>query len=207
MARALEANAAAELIVLLVDERPEEATRWREELPGARLAIATADATPAEQGRIAALALAHARRRAEAGADPVLLVDSLSRLAGSRRDGADPKRLFGSGRELMEEQAGSLTVIATVLGEGSDQARSAVETTENALITLDPQLAALGVFPALDVAGCRVSNEEEIRDPAELEPARRLRTMLAEIPARDAAAMLRELIERSATNAELLASL
>jgi transcription termination factor Rho len=207
MGHALQANEAIELTVLLVDERPEEATRWREELPGARMAIATADTTPAEQGRIAALALAHARRVAEAGADAVLLVDSLSRLAGSRRDGADPKRLFGSGRELGEGEGGSLTVIATVLGGESDRARAAVETTENALITLDPELAAQGVFPALNVAGTRVSNEDEIRDPAELEPARRLRAMLSERSPRDAAQQLRELIEGSATNAELLGQL
>ncbi len=85
-----------ELIVLLIDERPEEATAWREALPDAEIATATADLAPAEQVRVAELALERARRRAEAGADVVLIV----RLAvaargrvGRRRRGQAPVRL------------------------------------------------------------------------------------------------------------------
>ena len=70
--------------MLLIDERPEEATAWREALPDAEIATATADLAPAEQVRLAELALERPRRRAEAGADVVLIVDSLSRLAVAR---------------------------------------------------------------------------------------------------------------------------
>ena len=87
------------MIVLLIDERPEEATAWREALPDAEIATATADLAPAEQVRVAELALERARRRVEAGADVVLIVDSLSRLAVAAGDVAEVKRLFGSGRE------------------------------------------------------------------------------------------------------------
>ena len=71
----------ARAIVLLIDERPEEATAWREALPVAELAIATAELAPIEQVRVAELALDRARRLAEDGINAVLVCDSLSRLA------------------------------------------------------------------------------------------------------------------------------
>lgn len=197
------------LVVLLVDERPEEATAWSEVLPDDELAVATAEMSPREQARVADLALERSKRRAEAGEDVVLIVDSLSRLALARRDPADVKQLFGAGRELAEEEAGSLTVIATTLDGIADEgaAREAVETTENALIRLDPELAAAGVYPALRPEDCRVSGEEELREPEELEAARELRAELAGKEPQEAAALLRERLERSRTNAELLADL
>ena len=154
LARAVAAAEGPELIVLLIDERPEEATAWREAVPEAEFAIATAELAPAEQVRLAELALERARRRAEAGADVVLIVDSLSRLAVAAGKAAEVKRLFGSGRDLAEEGAGSLTVVATVVAGAEDDgsAERAVITTESALIRLDPELAAAGVFPALVAA-------------------------------------------------------
>jgi transcription termination factor Rho len=197
------------LIVLLVDERPEEATAWAEVLTDDELAVATAEVSPREQVRVADLALERAKRRAESGEDVVLIVDSLSRLAVAQREPADIKHVFGAGRELAEEDAGSLAVIATVLDGVADEgaARAAVETTENALIRLDPQLAAEGIYPALRPEDCRVSGEELLRDPAELEAVRRLRAELAGRESADAAALLRERLEGSRTNAELLAAL
>jgi transcription termination factor Rho len=197
------------LVVLLVDERPEEATAWSEVLPDDELAVATAEMSPREQARVADLALERSKRRAEAGEDVVLIVDSLSRLALARRDPAEVKQLFGAGRELAEEEAGSLTVIATTLDGIADEgtAREAVETTENALIRLDPELAAAGTYPALRPEDCRVSGEEALREPAELEAARELRAELAGKEPQEAAALLRERLERSRTNAELLAEL
>jgi transcription termination factor Rho len=197
------------LVVLLVDERPEEATAWSEVLPDDELAVATAEMSPREQARVADLALERSKRRAEAGEDVVLIVDSLSRLALARRDPADVKQLFGAGRELAEEEAGSLTVIATTLDGIADQgaAREAVETTENALIRLDPELAAAGIYPALRPEDCRVSGEEALREPTELEALRELRAELAGKEPQEAAALLRERLERSRTNAELLADL
>ena len=152
--------------MLLIDERPEEATAWREALPGVEIATATAELAPADQVRVAELALERARRRAEAGADVVLIVDSLSRLAVASGDVAEVKRLFGSGRDLAEEGTGSLTVIATVVEGAEDDgaAERAVITTESSLLRLDPELAAAGVFPALRAAECRVSNEEKLRE-------------------------------------------
>jgi transcription termination factor Rho len=195
--------------VLLVDERPEEAVAWREAKGDAELAIATAEMSPAEQVRVATLAAERARRRVEAGVDVVLICDSLSRLAVAAGGTADVKRLFGSGREVEGEGTGSLTVIATTLAGAADDgaAERAVVMTENALITLDPDLAAAGVFPALRPAGCRVSGEEELRSADELAAARRLRGLLADLGPAEAAELLRERISSTADNGELLSAL
>jgi transcription termination factor Rho len=207
LAGALVRAEGVELTVLLVDERPEEATAWREAVPDAQFAIATSDMAPVDQLRLADLTLARAQRRAETGGDSVLLVDSLSRLDYAAGDIAAVKRLFGSGRNL--SGGGSLTVIATTLADARDggAAERAVDTTENAVITLDPELAAAGVHPALVAAECRVSNEETLRDEAELEAVRKLRERLAGLDSRGAAEFLRERIEATASNAELLQGL
>ena len=194
------------LVVLLIDERPEEATAWAEALPDDELAVATAEMSSREQVRIATLALERSKRRAEAGDDVVLIVDSLSRLAVAQRDAGDVKQLFGAGRELAEEGAGSLTVIATALEGVADEgaALAAVETTENALIRLDPELAATGVYPAIRPAELRTSGEEELREADELDAVHRLRAELSGMEPERAAAALRERLEATRTNAELL---
>jgi len=215
LAGAIAAQEGLELIVLLIDERPEEATAWREALPDSEVVSATADLPPEDQVRVAELALERARRLAESGGDACLVVDSLSRLAvasssagGRGSDVAAVKSLFGSGRELSEDSAGSLTVIATVVEGAEDDgaAERAVITTESSLIALDPELAATGVVPALRVADSRVSNEDQLREPDELDAIRRLRSLLADLGPVEAAKLLRERIEGSASNAELLAS-
>lgn len=209
LARAIAESEDVELVVLLVDERPEEVTAWREALPTAEIASATAELAPDDQVGVAGLALERARRRVEAGADLVLIVDSLSRLAVAAGGVIEVKRLFGSGRELDQGAAGSLTVIATVLEGGDDDGAAvrAVITTESSLIELDPALAAAGVVPALAVSGCRVSNEEGVRTPEELAGARRLRSLLADLDPTAAAALLRDQIEGSESNRALLGSL
>ena len=89
-----------QVIVLLIDERPEEATAWREAVSDAQFAVATAEIAPRDQVRVADLALERARRIAETGGDAALVVDSLSRLAYADGDVGAVKRLFGSGRNL-----------------------------------------------------------------------------------------------------------
>ena len=197
------------LVVLLVDERPEEATAWAKLLPDDELAVATAEMSPRGQSRVADLALERAKRRAVGGDEVVLIVDSLSRLAVAQREPGDVKHVFGAGRELAEDESGSLTVIATTLDGAADEgaALAAVETTENVVVRLDPELAAAGAYPALSVGDTRASGEEELREPQELEAVRRLRSELAGKEPAEAANALREHIERSRSNAELLGSL
>ena len=198
------------VIVLLVDERPEEVTAWKR-LAGddAEIAAAPADLEAEDQVRHAELAMSRAKRRAESGEDVIVIVDSLTRLGVAYRDPIAIKPIFGAGRELEEEGSGSLTVIATVLRgtEDGEGALEAVETTENATIVLDPELAAAGVVPAIDTQGTRASGEEELRDPAELEAARRLREGMRGTDPRATAVWLAERIRSSASNAELLSSL
>jgi transcription termination factor Rho len=201
------AGAGARVIVLLIDERPEEATAWREAVPAAEFAAATAEFAPVEQVRIAELALERSRRIAETGADAVLVCDSLSRLGFAAGEAAIVKRLFGSGRNLAG--GGSLTVAATVVEGAQDdgEAERAVITTESALVSLDPELAADGVVPAIVPSGCRISNEDQLRDAAELDAARRLRSLLADLDPGEAAGLLRERIAATRSNAELLQAL
>ncbi len=209
VAKALAGREDLELVVLLVDERPEEVAAWREAAPGAELAIATAEMRPGEQLRLVELAIGHATRRAESGVDVVLLVDSLSRIAVAADDPGRVKPLFGAGRDTDEDSLGALTVIATALTDAEDDGvvERALETTETSLLVLDRNLAAAGVFPAVNVAACRVSGEEHLRDESELAAMRALRAELGALPVAEAAAELRKRIEGSADNAALLAAL
>lgn len=211
IARELDPLEDLELVVVLIDERPEEEGAWREAAPGGDIAIAGAEMRPAEQLRVAELAVARAKRRAEAGADVVLIVDSLSRLAVAGEDPGASKPIFAAGRETAEEGAGSLTIIATVLtgpGAGDDGGvATALATTENATIKLSAELAAAGIYPALDAAACRVSGEERLREGEQLAGARALRAELATLSAKEAAERLRERLAAEPANDSLLASM
>ena len=153
--------------------------------------------------------MGHAKRRAESGEDVVVIIDSLSRLALGYRDPARVKRIFGAGRELAEEGSGSLTVIATVLdtderGPRTSARRSRRPRTRCCAST--PSWPRTGSSPRCWSAESRVSGEEELRSPEELEAARALRSELAEMDPADAARALGERIEGSKSNSELLGS-
>lgn len=184
----------ARLLILLADERPEEVTEWERALPEAEVIASPADTEPRDQVRAAELAIGHAKRRAEAGEDVVVIIDSLSRLALGYRDTSRVKRIFGAGRELEGDETGSLTVIATVLedDEKGPAVRSALETTENVLIRLDAELAAQGIIPSLRVNETRASGEEQLRDPEEMSEARELRAELEQMDPAEAARALGE---------------
>jgi len=198
-----------EVTVLLVDERPEEVTAWTREVSDVAIEAAPADLGAQEQVRIAERALAKVRRQAETGKDVVLIVDSLTRLGTAYGDPGSIKPFFGTGRELEEGDAGSVTVIATVLrGSPTDQAvLDAVRTTENSTVRLDESLAAAGVTPAFDVSSCAISGQEAILSEPDVDALRRLRTELAEMDRAAAAARLAELISGSESNKELLGKL
>jgi transcription termination factor Rho len=191
------------LLVLLIDESS-DGEEWRGEMPDTEFGIATGETAPRDQVHVAELTLARAHRLAEAGEDVMVLCDSLSRLALAAGNAEEVKRLFGSGRNLAG--GGSLTVVGTVLADAPDEGEAdrAVFTTESALITLDPELAAEDVHPAIVARECWISNEDQLRDADELDAVRRLRARLADVGPADAARFLREHIQDSASNAELL---
>jgi transcription termination factor Rho len=198
-----------EVMVLLVDERPEEVTSWTRETEGLAIEAAPADLGAGEQVRVAERTLARVRRQAETGQDVVLIVDSLTRLGTAFGDAGAVKPFFGTGRELEEEAAGSVTVIATALwgSPGDEAVIDAVRTTENATIRLDAELAAAGVSPALDFRSCAISGQESVLTPAEVDAVRRLRAELIEMDPAPAAARIAGLINDSTDNQVLLEKL
>ncbi len=206
LAQALASVEGLELTVLLIDERPEEAPAWSEAIPSADLALAPADLSPAEQVKVALSAVERARKQASEGSDVVLLCDSLSRLAVAAKGVDEVKRLFGSGRALAEEDAGTLTVVATTLVD-EGEAIEAVTTTETSLITLDPTLAAEGISPALVFGGCRAVGDDKILSEEEMEGLRHLRSSLSELVPPEAAGFIREQLESASSNADVLRSL
>lgn len=195
-----------EVVVLLVDERPEEITAWEREVQGVEIESAPADRGSDSQKKVAEKVLAKVRRKAETGTDVILVIDSLTRLANAY-GAVDPvKEAFGTGRELEEEGSGSVTVIATVLwGTPKDQeVYDAVRTTENASVKLDAGLAAMRVTPAINIAGCFVVGEESILDESQVDALRKLRAELGSLEPATAASRLADLVARTDSNADVL---
>ncbi|MER5598803.1 transcription termination factor Rho [Streptomyces sp. NPDC002265] len=199
------------LMVVLLDERPEEVTDMRRSVRG-EVYASTFDRTPRQHIALAELVVERAKRLVEAGEDVVVLLDSLTRLcrahnnaagAGGRTlsGGVDaaalhgPKRLFGAARQA--EEGGSLTILATALVETGSRADDLffeeLKSTGNMELRLDRELAARRVFPAVEIAASGTRREELLLSPAELAATRGLRRALL---TRDGHANLETLLER-----------
>lgn len=213
------------IILLLVDERPEEVTHFRRSVPGQVLASSN-DQSVKEHMDLAELTLAHVRCELEMGHDVVVLVDSLTRLArasnlsgsGTRRTlsgGVDagalemPRRFFGLARNI--EHGGSVTVIATALvGTNSamdDLIYEEFKSTGNSEIVLDRELAEARIFPAIDLLASGTRREECLYGEEDLARLATLRRWLAKGSPKAAMNGLLKLLEQVPTNAELLARL
>ncbi len=216
----------ATLIVLLVDERPEDATAVERAIPGAEVIATTFDDAPERQVHVADLVLEKAKRLVEAGQDVIVLVDSLSRLARAHngvprtgdargsdaRGGLDPaavrgpKRLFGAARAV--EEGGSLTVLATILTETDSALDAAVleefAGTGNLEIRLSRALADAGLFPAIDVLASGTRRVEMLLTPERLAAVRTLRAGLVGTTQAEALAALTERIRATSSNDALL---
>lgn len=217
------------VIVLLVDERPEEVPEFlRSTGPDDRreIAASTFDEPASRHIALAEFVLERARRLVEAGKDVVLLLDSLTALVRAYASELPPsgkilcagldaaalpraKRLFASARAT--EESGSLTVVATALS-GTDSRINDVIIEEfagkaNSEIVLDPELAALHVYPALDVMRTGTRREDNLMSEDEAEKLRRLRASLVTMDRRAALERLQLGIARSTDNAAFLASL
>ncbi|MEU6259913.1 transcription termination factor Rho [Streptomyces sp. NPDC047043] len=199
------------LMVLLLDERPEEVTDMRRSVRG-EVYASTFDRAAKQHIALAELVVERAKRLVEAGEDVVILLDSLTRLcrahnnaaaAGGRTlsGGVDatallgPKRFFGAAR--LAEEGGSLTILATALVETGSRADDyffeELKSTGNMELRLNRELASRRVFPAVDINPSGTRREELLLTPAELTAVRGLRRALQ---TRDGQASLETLLER-----------
>jgi transcription termination factor Rho len=218
----------ATLLILLVDERPEEVTEM--EMCGFGEVVASSFDHPASRhAAVAELTLERARRLVELGQDVVIILDSITRLArayntlekGTGRTlsgGLDaqamekPKRFLGSARNIDRRVGGgSLTIIGTALidtGSKMDQVIfEEFKGTGNSELVLSRELADRRIFPAIDLNASATRREERLLSPEALEVAHSLRQQLAGMQPADAMSELLNLMRRSEDNAKLVAQL
>ena len=212
----------AYLMILLIDERPEEATAMQRATRG-EVAVSTNDQTPENHVRVTEMVLKKAKRLVETGKDVVILMDSLTRLGrqfnllqrgGGRTmsGGMDsralerPKAFFGAARNI--EEGGSLTIVATALIEtGSRQDQVIFEEfkgTGNMELVLDRQLAEHRIWPAIDVNMSGTRKEEKLIEREALEKIYLLRRALNKVPAQLAAEHIIQRLEATPNNEAFL---
>lgn len=210
------------LIVLLIDERPEEVTDMQRSVKGEVL-YSTFDELPEHHTRVAEMVLERAMRLVEHGKDVVILMDSLTRLAraynltipptgrtlsGGMDPGAlhKPKRFFGAARNI--ENGGSLTVIATALSEtGSrmdDMVYEEFKGTGNMEIHLDRRLSEKRIFPAIDIYKSGTRRDDLLLSAEELEGVRMIRRVLGGANPMEVTEQLITMLDKTSTNKEFL---
>lgn len=212
------------LIVLLVDERPEEVTDFRRSV-NAKVFASSSDSSRESHVRIATLVLEYAKREVETGKDVVLLIDSLTKMGrafntfqpGSGRTmsgGVDiraldiPKKIFGSARAL--EDRGSLTIVATILVDTNSRMDEVIfqefKGTGNMELVLNRELANHRIFPAINIqeSGTR---REELLFGRNAEKHYALRRMLNNLKPKEALLNMIKLLEMYPTNRKLLSKI
>ncbi|MCA2989430.1 transcription termination factor Rho [Gemmatimonas sp.] len=221
------ANAIAEnhpevtLIVLLIDERPEEVTDMQASCPSAEVICSTFDETAERHVQVAGMVLEKAKRLVESGKDVVILLDSITRLARAHNAVAPqggklmsggmeatamqkPKAFFGAARNLTE--GGSLTIVATALVETNSRMDELIfeefKGTGNMELVLDRKLAEKRIFPAIDINKSGTRREELLLSPKEQQRVFLLRTFLADMPSDEAMLFLLKRMERAQNNQE-----
>ncbi len=187
-----------EMIVLLVDERPEEVTDMKRSLKGGEVIYSTFDELPEHHVKVAEMVLARAQRLAEHGKDVVILLDSITRLAraynlvvpnsgrtlsGGLDPGAlhKPKKFFGAARNI--EEGGSITILATALVETGSRMDDVIfeefKGTGNMELHLDRRLSEKRIFPAINLNKSGTRKEDLLMKPAEIEGVWSMRRALA----------------------------
>ncbi len=213
------------LIVLLIDERPEEVTDMQRSIAGEVL-FSTFDELPEHHTRVAEMVLERAQRLVECGKDVVVLLDSITRLSRAYNltvpqsgrtlsGGLDPaalhkpKRFFGAARNI--ENGGSLTIVATALIETGSRMDDIIfeefKGTGNMEIHLDRKLSEKRIFPAVDIAKSGTRREDLLLTPKELEAIGSIRRLLSQVDVADATEQMLTLLSSSKTNEEFLANL
>ena len=210
------------LIILLIDERPEEVTHMRRTVNGEVIA-SSADSTAASHMKVARLVLERARRLVEMGHDVVILLDSITRLgrAANRQQrgrgktmsgGIDsralefPRQFFGAARNI--ENGGSLTILGTALVDTGSQMDEVIfqefKGTGNMELVLDRRLAEARVFPAIDISRSGTRKEEILLSKEELPKVHLLRRALAGLKPPEAMNLLLDRMRKTTSNKELL---
>jgi transcription termination factor Rho len=209
------------LIVLLIDERPEEVTDMQASCPKAEVICSTFDETADRHVQVAGMVLEKAKRLVESGKDVVILLDSITRLARAHNAVAPqggklmsggmeatamqkPKAFFGAARKLVE--GGSLTIVATALIETNSRMDELIfeefKGTGNMELVLDRKLAEKRIFPAIDINKSGTRREELLLSQKEQQRVFLLRTFLADMPSDEAMLFLLKRMERAQTNQE-----
>ncbi len=216
----------AVLIVLLIDERPEEVTDMEENVEGAEVIASTFDEPADRHVQVADMVIEKARRMVEHGRDVVILLDSITRLARAHNvviphsgkilsGGVDanalqkPKRFFGAARNI--DSGGSLTIIATALIETGSRMDEVIfeefKGTGNMELVLDRRIADRRIYPAIDVQRSSTRKEELLLEPNALNKIYLLRNFLADMPTVEATEFLLERMKRTKTNKEFFATM
>ena len=214
------------LMVLLVDERPEEVTEFKRALPQAEIYASSNDSNVREHCRMAELAIERAKRLVEAGKHVLILLDSITRLAraynnaerGSGRTmsgGIDaraletPRRLFAAARNT--RGAGSLTILATALVETNSRMDDLIfqefKGTGNMELVLNRRIAEMYIYPAVDILKSGTRREELILPELWLEKVRLIRRGLANHKPTEAMERLLFFLKKCHTNAQLMQDL
>jgi transcription termination factor Rho len=213
------------LIVLLIDERPEEVTDMEENVK-AEVIASTFDEPADRHVQVADMVIEKAKRLVEHQKDVVILLDSITRLARAHNvviphsgkilsGGVDanalqkPKRFFGAARNI--DSGGSLTIIATALIETGSRMDEVIfeefKGTGNMELVLDRRIADRRIYPAIDVQRTSTRKEELLLDPEELNKTYLLRNFLADMPPVEAIEFLLERMKRTVGNEEFYATM
>ncbi|MCD8483545.1 MAG: transcription termination factor Rho [Verrucomicrobia bacterium] len=213
----------AHLIVLLIDERPEEVTDFRRQVKNGEVIASTFDETPENHVHCAEMVIEKARRMVEDGRHVIILLDSITRLAraynalaansGKILSGGveatalqKPKRFFGSARNI--EGGGSLTIIGTALVDTGSRMDEVIfeefKGTGNMELHLDRALVDKRIFPSIEMAKSGTRKEELLYHPDELQKVYGLRRAMKGIPPTDAMEMLISRVKKTQTNIQFL---
>jgi transcription termination factor Rho len=211
------------MIILLVDERPEEVTDWQRTVPASEVVYSTFDKPPDQHIQVTELVLERAKRLAEMGKDVAILLDSITRLSRAYNlaapasgkilsGGIDstalypPRRFFGAARNL--EEGGSVTIIASALVETGSRMDEAIfeefKGTGNWEIRLDRQLSEKRIFPAINVEASSTRKEELLMSNEELALVWRLRRVLHALEPAAALELLIDKIRATKSNEQFL---
>lgn len=218
-------NPEMHLMILLIDERPEEVTDIKESIVGDNVEViySTFDELPERHKRVSEMVIERAKRLVELKQDVIILLDSITRLARAYNltvqasgrtlsGGLDPaalhmpKRFFGAARNMRE--GGSLTILATALVETGSKMDDVVfeefKGTGNMELVLDRRLSEKRVFPAIDIAKSGTRREDLLLSPDELEAADIMRKALNGLKTDDAAERILDLFVRTKNNKEFV---